>query len=380
MLPSCPSKRAPPDTRRGSQLDLPQDNTRAGHSPQTIRLQRRPLSIWTVEEQQKPSADKSSTEKAPPPHRSQSVVILQTDQQKSPPNINAVPLRNNCHNHPKRAKFRQDDVILTSSFSSCQIISSLGNPMRFSAAQYLTRWVQSIYHSFGSLQSGEYFSGKTFWLELCKRKIETIDSTKFSLSTFASVEALFRSDIAGHPIDKAFSSAHLTQSDHSRRGSMSSQRHHSSNAPHAPLHHLHGLPTTQTSMPKLTLGNRSRYNEGVHPYDLILPGEETHRIPVRTRVLSAATAPATSVASDNQSKSFRVGARRFTQSGHASVHFDPLTRTINRSSVHGRRYSNAVREPSAAAASISSSNAGNPIHQSYHRLLVLFTSKKQWCL
>ncbi|KAA1095244.1 hypothetical protein PGT21_036809 [Puccinia graminis f. sp. tritici] len=256
MLPSCPSKRAPPDTRRGSQLDLPQDNTRAGHSPQTIRLQRRPLSIWTVEEQQKPSAD----------------------------------------------------------------------------------------------------------------------------NTFASVEALFRSDIAGHPIDKAFSSAHLTQSDHSRRGSMSSQRHHSSNAPHAPLHHLHGLPTTQTSMPKLTLGNRSRYNEGVHPYDLILPGEETHRIPVRTRVLSAATAPATSVASDNQSKSFRVGARRFTQSGHASVHFDPLTRTINRSSVHGRRYSNAVREPSAAAASISSSNAGNPIHQSYHRLLVLFTSKKQWCL
>ncbi|KAA1101609.1 hypothetical protein PGT21_025850 [Puccinia graminis f. sp. tritici] len=189
-------------------------------------------------------------------------------------------------------------------------------------------------------------------------------------------EALFRSDIAGHPIDKALSSAHLTQSDHSRRGSMSSQSHHSSNAPHTPLHHLHGLPTTQTSMPKLTLGNRPRYNEGVHhkevtpngphPYDLILPGEETHKIPVRTRALSAATAPATSVASDNRSKSFRVGARRFTQSGHASVHFDPLTRTNNRSSFHGRRYSNAVREPSAAAASITSSNAGDAFEEDDH--------------
>jgi hypothetical protein len=82
--------------------------------------------------------------------------------------------------------------------------------------------------------------------------------------------------------------------------------------------------------------------------------------------LSAATAPATSVASDNRSKSFRVGARRFTQSGHASVHFDPLTRINNRSSFHGRRYSNAVREPSAAAASISSSNAGDAFEEDDH--------------
>ncbi|OAV96897.1 hypothetical protein, variant [Puccinia triticina 1-1 BBBD Race 1] len=190
-------------------------------------------------------------------------------------------------------------------------------------------------------------------------------------------ESLFRTDIAGHHVDKSVSGPNLTQSDHSRRGSMSSQSQHGPNAPHAHVNNLHGLPTTQTSMPKLTLGNRLSHTEGgdqkqarssgPHPYDLILPGEETLKIPpVRTRAMSVATAPAASIASVNRSKSFRIGARRFTQTAHASVHFGPNTGTTTKASLHGRRYSTIAREPSAAATPEGSSNAGDVFEEDDH--------------
>ncbi|KNF06473.1 hypothetical protein, variant [Puccinia striiformis f. sp. tritici PST-78] len=174
------------------------------------------------------------------------------------------------------------------------------------------------------------------------------------LTQLSTSEALLRSDVIGHSIEN-----NLTQSEHSRRGSMSSQSHYGSNASNNHVNNLHGLPTTQASIPRLTLGARPRQNEGVdqeevtsngpHPYDLILPGEEIRKIPNKTRTMSAATAPATSTASRDRSKSFhRVGARRFTQTAHTSVRFDSDTGANIKSSLHGRRYSTIVREPSAA--------------------------------
>ncbi|PLW56855.1 hypothetical protein PCANC_01296 [Puccinia coronata f. sp. avenae] len=178
-------------------------------------------------------------------------------------------------------------------------------------------------------------------------------------------ETLLRSEIAGHSIEKTTSSANSTQSAHSRRGSMSSQSQYSSNAPNAHVHHLHGLPTTQASIPKLTLGSRPRLTDqkedasnARHPYDLILPGEETRQIPLKTRAMSTATAPANLIASRDRSKSLRVGARRFTQTAHASVHSDAHKGAGKNSAWHGRRYSSIVREPSAATVTRDASHRG----------------------
>lgn len=148
---------------------------------------------------------------------------------------------------------------------------------------------------------------------------------------------------------------------------MSSQSHlNGSYASHPNVNQFHGLPTTQASIPQLTLGKRSGHTEGLdqkevtsnppHPYDLILPGEETRKAPLKARAMSAATAPASSIASQNRSKSFRVGARRFTQTAHASVHLDVQNSATNKSALHGRRYSNIARDPSAATVMKSSSH------------------------
>jgi len=185
------------------------------------------------------------------------------------------------------------------------------------------------------------------------------------LTQLSSAPALLRTEIIGHSIEKPTNLLH--QSDHSRRGSMSSQSHlNGSYASHPNVNLLHGLPTTQASIPQLTLGKRSGHLEGVdqkevssdppHPYDLILPGEEICKLPLKARAMSAATAPASSTASQNRSKSFRVGARRFTQTAHASVHFDVHNPAANKSALHGRRYSNIARDPSAATVMKNSSH------------------------
>lgn len=172
-------------------------------------------------------------------------------------------------------------------------------------------------------------------------------------------------------------SAHSSQSNHSRRSSMTSQSHPSpatANGAH-PVN-LHGLPTTQASIPKLTLGSRLRVNQVVpdqdqplsktpHPYDLILPGEEIQcrKPPHKARTMSVvATGPAhsTSIASVNRSRSFRIGARRFTQTANTSHPSVNQVGSANATAaLHARRYSSIAREPSAATVSRGSSHAGD---------------------
>jgi hypothetical protein len=74
--------------------------------------------------------------------------------------------------------------------------------------------------------------------------------------------------------------------------------------------------------------------------------------------MSTATAPPNLIASRDRSKSLRVGARRFTQTAHASVHSDAHKGAGKNSAWHGRRYSSIAREPSAATITREASHRG----------------------
>ncbi|POW07739.1 hypothetical protein PSHT_09844 [Puccinia striiformis] len=134
------------------------------------------------------------------------------------------------------------------------------------------------------------------------------------LTQLSTSEALLRSDVIGHSIEN-----NLTQSEHSRRGSMSSQSHYGSNASNNHVNNLHGLPTTQASIPRLTLGARPRQSEGVDQEEVSSNGP----------ILTTSSSP--------ERKSERSQTRLV-----------PYTGANIKSSLHGRRYSTIVREPSAA--------------------------------
>ncbi|MBW0482542.1 hypothetical protein O181_022257 [Austropuccinia psidii MF-1] len=153
------------------------------------------------------------------------------------------------------------------------------------------------------------------------------------------------------------------QSQHSQRGTMTA------NADTNGVYYRansHGTATSQASLPKLTLGTRYRFNESSdepslepsapspHPYDVILPGQETRRPETKTRAMSAATHSSFNVSrahsSSATSRGFPVGARRFTQTCSSPTQTESLAKTINpAAALHARRYSTIAREPSAAA-------------------------------
>ncbi|CAH7687068.1 hypothetical protein BY996DRAFT_7143216 [Phakopsora pachyrhizi] len=166
------------------------------------------------------------------------------------------------------------------------------------------------------------------------------------------------------------------QSEHSRRGSMSSETYASANSNQATG--LHSASTSQASLPNLTLGTRVRSEDpqsndttspqiGPHPYDLILPGQEVRRPPVKIRTVSNVTQSTVglsrSVSLSNRNKTMSIGSRRFTQTAESPISGGGTLSAVGTSNqaaaLHARRFSTIARDPSVAIVSPNLSAAGN---------------------
>ncbi|KAG0149265.1 hypothetical protein CROQUDRAFT_40043 [Cronartium quercuum f. sp. fusiforme G11] len=165
---------------------------------------------------------------------------------------------------------------------------------------------------------------------------------------------------------QSFSSPH--QSEHSRRGSTTANS--LVNSPRGSLPHSAGLSTSTASLPNFTLGARVRdHNSDIstqsqqtnlHPYDVILPGQEQYRNDPRpkshamTSVAHTTLGSPRSVSITNQTRPIPIGARRFTSTATSFIQRSGTissTGTANQAAaVHARRFSTIAREPSIAVA------------------------------